>query len=1441
MLLDTGAGVNAIPSHVLPELARAHVPVHLLALDKPVTALLADNTTTIALTSVVTFDLLNPITNTPTPVTFYVIPMSRPRGEPNAPTAPLAPCIIGWSTMYEHDWQDLLPRRPRPSPTTTTPPTITLTSAAGAPTAPPMPAPVDTPLAPPPAPAAAKQQPPQQQQPRQQQHRQQPAARPPPPVVPKREPPPVVPPRDTQPPLTPRGEHTKLRGEQPAAPSEPREHASRPTVAAVPVPPSIGPDKHKTTPKATHADTSKATRTTTTTTTNTNTTRALWPRLSGGPRPPAQPKQAWPWPDTAIALDIHNPKGAPPPPTHDDAPLDATYGDSVVLSYITAPNTTEFLLVDKAIMAHARAQGPTLATAQQLKDAAAFAELRARELAKRPLFVNKADHDRLMAVVDRLAHLFTEGTRPQDGISHVHIPVDVLKAGASLPHVSTRHLSAAKMAEVTDWIAQQLHNGVLRPATVRGPAPAPTHVIRANGKVRVVHDTSALKNVFAEFRVVEPTPDEKLARLAGSRVFAKFDIPGAFYSVILNPATHPFMRQISIGNNIFDSTRAIMGSPNSSAFLAYAMQQVIGPELHRNVIATADDIAMCGRGGTLAEAQKHLVDVLEELAERLIYHNVTLKASKTTLYTDVLHYCGNIITADGHRRDPASLDAIQAAHLPTNGAELASLYYGAQWCATYIPNFQARFAHIADALNRMHKDAGSAKSDAIRKYSISKYNITPEHCAALRQACLDCVRLSHRDPNMDLILTTDASKTGFGAALYQIPAGTHDTFLTSNTAQPLAFSGGTWNATQRRYPMHELEGLSVIKALERTRFFIDDGTKLRVLVDNEALVQIFDPASEYLAKAVNKPAEDRLLRWCARFHSIGARILHIKGSANHIADLLSRSELPFPNPDNDDADDDDVTTDATNPILAAIRLDNAIKTVTDAAWRTPVLADIAASSAKHKPTHKEAARHGFTLDPHTRTFTKGHLTYVPQHDHLRTKLLVLAHCGEAGHHGIKTTLSNIADSFWWDTIQTDAAAFVHGCIHCAVSQQGVTAVPYGTIVRGSKRNQVVSLDYLYLGYTTDDNTRMLIITDTLTNYSIYSVATSENADDTLALINRWVDLFGAPEKFVMDSGPGFKNDKVTTRVKQLTKIEPHYTTPGAHGAHGRQERLNRELGSIFRKLQSEHRLNANQWPKLAPLIIDAYNNKPVDSLGGAAPVELFLGLPRRNPVTDVLLTPENRTAPMALGSPELREHLKRVLPQLEQRAIEIDALHTHRLQRAAAKRVNKPHVKRNTTTFNKDDWVLVHKSTTALKFDPLWALARIVKRAPGHAHDQLWVVSYQSNFPSRHGKQAVVHVNRLRLLSRKHYRRTPELNELIDFYENHIEHVKELMDVRINNRNKHVELLVNWHGRAGTDWNKLQDLARDVPHLLKDFLDKRPDSPLILRARRELTDATIRP
>lgn len=393
--------------------------------------------------------------------------------------------------------------------------------------------------------------------------------------------------------------------------------------------------------------------------------------------------------------------------------------------------------------------------------------------------------------------------------------------------------------------------------------------------------------------------------------------------------------------------------------------------------------------------------------------------------------------------------------------------------------------------------------------------------------------------------------------------------------------------------------------------------------------------------------------------------------------------------------------------------------------------------------------------------------------------------------------------------------------------------PYGAIVHGRHANDVLSMDFVFTGPSTEGVDRVLLLTDAYSNWSLPFLATSENAAVVADAYITWCAQFGPPGVVLMDSSPAFLN-RVMDAVAKRTGAKSHFTTPHAHGAHGRQERLNKTFGTTLRSLLTEHQMDSTQWPRLLDAVVYSLNHTPFASLAGHAPVELFTGLRRANPVATALLQPyPPKLVGLDANAPAFAAALDSLRDALATYAVDVNRARDKRVHAAAEARAAKPYV--HAPDFGEGDWVLVRKAGTAGKFHPLWSLARVVR--PGSkTHGQTWVVRFEHSDPARR-TEATIHADRLKLLDAASYERTPELDELIEYLGDKTYKVERVLGLR---KTKYgLDVQIKWENYAKPEWHELRAMHDQVPHIIRDFLDAGLAPPRLIKEARAAVDANV--
>ena len=142
--------------------------------------------------------------------------------------------------------------------------------------------------------------------------------------------------------------------------------------------------------------------------------------------------------------------------------------------------------------------------------------------------------------------------------------------------------------------------------------------------------------------------------------------------------------------------------------------------------------------------------------------------------------------------------------------------------------------------------------------------------------------LAHLNGNKENIVTTDASKTGLGIALWQKQS--------NNELKPIAFASRYLNDAEKKFSIGELELLAVVWGLKRFRFHLY-GKQVQIFADHQAL----EPLRK--RNKANEQYSANLTRWLNRLKHFDISLKHTAGKEIKFTDFISRNPTGNPEPE----------------------------------------------------------------------------------------------------------------------------------------------------------------------------------------------------------------------------------------------------------------------------------------------------------------------------------------------------------------------------------------------------------------------------------------------------------------------------------------------------------------------------------------------------------------
>ncbi len=529
--------------------------------------------------------------------------------------------------------------------------------------------------------------------------------------------------------------------------------------------------------------------------------------------------------------------------------------------------------------------------------------------------------------------------------------------------------------------------------------------------------------------------------------------------------------------------------------------------------------------------------------------------------------------------------------------------------------------------------------------------------------------LRHPDPDRQFTIEVDASNTGVGAVLSQ-RHGEHAKLY------PCAFSRKL-SAAERNYDVGNRELLAMKLALEEWRHWLEGTTHpFIVLTDHKNL--------EYMRSA--KGLSPRQARWALFFTRFHFTVTYRPGTKNTKADALSRQ-----------AESVEHSSPFENIIPEKILL---------APVQWDIMTAITHANRQIQPPECSA-----------------NLVFVPEPFH--QPLLNQVHTSRSsGHPGITATEHLLWNRFWWPTLLTDAAKFIHNCHICSTTKS-LRQLPAGLLQPLPTPRlpwSHVAIDFITDLPNSQCNTTILTIVDRFSKVCrlipLPKLPTSLETAELLC--NQVFRYYGLPNDIVSDRGPQFTSRIWSAFLKSLN-VNISLTSGYHPQSNGQTERLNQE---VIRFRRSYCQQQQTEWSRYLMWAEYAQNSltKPAT---GMTPFKCILGF----------------QPPMFPWSGEPTE-----LPSITewlQRSEEVwDRAHTHLLRAVRRQELQANQHRRSGPVYQSGQWVWLSTRDLRLRLQCKKLSIRYV--GPFKISRQITPVSFRLELPSNYRISPTFHVSLLK-------------------------------------------------------------------------------------------------
>ena len=326
--------------------------------------------------------------------------------------------------------------------------------------------------------------------------------------------------------------------------------------------------------------------------------------------------------------------------------------------------------------------------------------------------------------------------------------------------------------------------------------------------------------------------------------------------------------------------------------------------------------------------------------------------------------------------------------------------------------------------------------------------------------------------------------------------------------EPLAFLVSQFRKAEKSWTTFEKEAYAIFQTYDKLDYILLTTQPSHVYTDHKNPLFIFAPLT--LEPALGRHVVSKLQRWALFLSRFSYVIEHVDGKQNVFPDILTRWTKGYR---------EDSLRLKTVCSLFLVSAEQIVPSAADIEW--PNLHLIRRSQRYASARTMRA----LTLDKEEAFKKQDGKIWISCDDaELKLKLMVISHCGSVGHRGADDTKSILKEKYAWKYMDDDVDKFVRGCFHCILSRTGeMIPLPMASALHGEKPNEVIHLDFLYMGSGVNRKKYILILREYHSSYVwlwTAEAATSEEAAD--AIIN-WIGAFGCMDWISSDQGSHFEN------------------------------------------------------------------------------------------------------------------------------------------------------------------------------------------------------------------------------------------------------------------------------------------------------------------------------
>lgn len=428
------------------------------------------------------------------------------------------------------------------------------------------------------------------------------------------------------------------------------------------------------------------------------------------------------------------------------------------------------------------------------------------------------------------------------------VTMDVDVGSASPVKQHPYRMNPRKRDTLKTEIDYMLKNNIIEPSDSNWSSPC-ILVPKPDGTFRMCADLRKVNQFIKDDNYPLPRIDDCIDKIGPAKFITKIDLLKGYWQV---PLTDRAKRVLAIvtPDGLYQFRVAPFGVKTAPAVFQRLMNKLLGDL--SGVEVYLDD---CIVGND--EWREHL-SLLRQVFTRLMSANLTVNLSKCEFGQAQVVCLGHVVGLGKVLPILSKVECIKAFPQPKTRKEVRRFLGMAGFYRRFCPNFATIAAPITDLLKKGNKFVWS---EACR-----------QSCQLLKDLLCTTPVLAAPRFSKPFKLAVDASNLASGAVLFQEDDDGID--------HPVSYFSKKFDRHQSNYSVIEKEALGLIQALKHFEIYVKSCAHTCVVyTDHNPLTFIHRV----------KHSNQRVLRWSLFLQDYPITIQHIAGSANIIADALSRA------------------------------------------------------------------------------------------------------------------------------------------------------------------------------------------------------------------------------------------------------------------------------------------------------------------------------------------------------------------------------------------------------------------------------------------------------------------------------------------------------------------------------------------------------------------------